>query len=170
VKITLCRTDQALPTNLESARALLFGALDGFNRDDKRAWRKFWARLFKLEPGEMAVAEMVFPRSGPFHRRHMAIEQSVFDAQERFENFESLRNWMKIGAGHCEWVPGPKGAVVPIPKSISYASIDDEEFRVFHDNTVAFLRGGHAANVLWPHLKGPRAAEMMEVILKGFGE
>jgi len=28
---------------------------------------------------------------------HMKIEQSVFDAQERFDDFEQFRYWLKLG-------------------------------------------------------------------------
>lgn len=168
--INLMRTDKAMPVNLDAVSEFLFGVFDGFNRDDRRAWRSFWKRVKGMEPGEMALIEARLPRSGPFHRRHMKIEQTIFDAQERFQNFKALRDWMKIGAGHCEWVPGPKGAIIPIPDSTSYASMDNEEFKVFHENSIQFLRGDRAANVLWPHLKGARAAEMMLVILEGFGE
>lgn len=170
--INLMKTDMAPPTEQDRGvlAKFLTGYIDGFNRDDKRAWRRFLKRLMGMEPGEMALIEARMPRSGPFHRRHMAIEQQVFDSQERFQNFKAFRDWVKIGAGHCEWVPGPKGAVVPIPNSISYASMDDNDFSVFHENMIQFLRGDHAANVLWPHLKGARAAEMMDAILQEFSE
>lgn len=171
-KITITRTNRELPTGaaLEGARAMLFGALDGFTKDDRTAWRRFWKRLAKMQPGEMAVAEMVFPRSGPFHRRHMKIEQSVFDAQERFEDFEQFRYWLKVGAAWVTWAAGPKGGVVPIPKSISYAKADEEEFRRYHVKVIGFLRGEHAAKYLWKHLDKQVAAEMMDSILRGFEE
>jgi hypothetical protein len=143
--------------------------VDGFNRDDKRAWRSFWKRVMGMEPGEMAVAEMLFPRSGPFHRRHMKIEQSVFDAQERFTDFEMFRDWLKVGAGWVEWCAGPKGGVIPVPKSISYAKADQDEFKKYHGQVVEFLRGPHAARFLWKHL-GEQADEMMDSILRGFNE
>ena len=171
-KIFLVRTNIAHPgeTLLKAVSHFLFRCYDGVKKEDKRGWRMLWRRLFGLEPGEWMVIEVTLPRSGLFHRRHMAIEQAVFDAQERFQNFNSFRDWTKIGAGHCEWVPGPKGAIVPLPNSISYASIDENDFRVFHENMIQFLRGDHAADVLWPHLKGARAAEMMDSILQGFSE
>lgn len=171
-KIAIIRTNQAWPgaPALEGAKALLFGAIDGFSKDDKRGWRRFWKRIMNLEPGEMAQAEMVFPRSGPFHRRHMALEQAVFDAQERFQNFKGFRDWLKIGAGHCEWLPGPKGGVIPIPDSTAYAAMDDEVFHTFHYHTIEFLRTPHALKTLWRHLDETRRSEMIEAILNGFDE
>lgn len=169
-RIQILRTDKAMPAQaaLDGASALLFGAIDGFTKEDRRAWRRFWKRVKGMEPGELATCEMVFPRSGKFHRLHMALEQTVFDSQERFIHFEQLRNWMKIGAGHVDWMPGPRGAVVPIPKSIAYSAMDDEEFKVFHNNLLAFLREPHAAKVLWPHLTEQARAEMVEALLADF--
>ena len=170
--ITIVRTNQRLPDGqaLDGARALLFGALDGAHREDRKAWRMFWKRLLRLEPGEMAVAEMRFPRSGPFHRRHMAIEQTLFDSQERFTDFEMFRYWLKVGAAWVTWAAGPKGGVVPIPRSISYTKADEAELLQYHDQVIDFLRGPHAAKYLWPHLSADDQAAMMETILAGFGE
>lgn len=168
--LTIVRTNQELPPEsaLEQVRSFLFGVIDGAHKDDKRAWRRMWKRFMSLGPGEMAVLEMVFPRSGPFHRRHMKIEQSVFDAQDKFSDFEQFRYWLKVGAAWVTWAAGPKGGVVPIPKSISYAKADEEEFRRYHDQVIDFLRGDHAAPYLWKHLADPH--EMMDTILMGFGE
>lgn len=42
---------------------------------------------------------------------HMAIEQAVFDAQDRFSDFEMFRDWLKIGSAWVVWVPGPKAGL-----------------------------------------------------------
>lgn len=169
-KLTITRTDMALPddSRLEVVRGFLFGVLDGFTKDDKRAWRRFWKRLVNAEPGELVAVETVFPRSGRFHRFHMAIEQRLFDAQERFGEFEQFRYWLKVGAGWVTWAAGPKGGVVPIPKSISYAKADEEEFRQYHDAVMRFVRGPHAAKFLWPHLPEQGQREMIDGIVEEF--
>lgn len=171
-KMTICRTDMEMPKEgvLEAVRSFLFGTVDGASKDDRKAWRHFWKRITRMEPGEMAAVEMVFPRSGPFHRRHMKIEQTLFDAQERFTDFDMFRDWLKIGAAWVVWVPGAKGGIVPLPKSISYAKADEEEFRQFHAQVIEFLRGEHAAPYLWKHLGKDQAYEMMDLVLVGFGE
>lgn len=171
-KIAIIRSTESLPEKsaMDAASRLLFGAIQGFTKEDRRAWSRFWKRITEMEPGEIANVEMVFPRSGPFHRRHMAIEQSVFDAQERFEDFEQFRIWVKVGAAWVDWCAGPKGGVVPIPRSISYTSADQEEFTRYHEAVIQFLRGPHAAPFLWRHLGEAGAAEMMGAILDGFNK
>ncbi len=155
---------------LKAVSHFLFKCFDGVKKEDKRGWRMWWKRLFSLEPGEWVVIEIILQRSGPFHRRHMKIEQDVFKSQDRFDHFEMYRDWLKVGAGWVVWCAGPKGGVIPIPKSISYAEADEAEFRVFHDQMIDFLRGEHAARYLWPHLGVDQAHGMMDAILAGFGE
>lgn len=154
----------------EAARRVLFGLVDGLGEVNRKRWRRFVNGLMRLEPGEMAEIKTRKARSGPFHRRHMKLETVVFEAQEKFENFEAFRAWIKVGSGHVEWFPGPKGGVIPVPKSIAYSEIEEDEMREFHDNAVAFLRTEHAGKTLWRHLPEAARIEMMETILGGFGE
>ena len=170
-RVTIIRTADVWPGEgiLSSVRNFLFGVFKGWSQTDERGWRKIWKRLSALEPGEFAEIEFVIPRSAPFHRRHFAILSAVFDAQERFADFEMLRDWITVGAGWVEWCAGPKGGVVPIPRSISYAKADQAQFEDYHGKVIAFLRGQHAAPFLWRHL-GNDAHWMMDSILGGFNE
>lgn len=172
-KACIVKTDAPMPPPgpvLDAVRAFLFDVVDGFREPDRKFWRKFWKKVQTMEPGETFDVEIVFPRSGPFHRRHMAIESAVFDAQERFDDFEQFRYWLKVGAAWVTWAAGPKGGVVPIPKSISYAKADQAEFEEYHLKVMAFLRGPYAAVYLWKHLGEHGAAEMMNQLLDGFNE
>ncbi|MFA7290921.1 MAG: DUF1367 family protein [Rhodocyclaceae bacterium] len=170
-RITIIRTAEEFPpeTVLAHVRRFLFGLFDGWQKDDRRGWRKLWKRLSSMECGEFAVIEFVMPRSTPYHRRHMAIEAAVFDAQERFNDFDMFRDWLKIGAAWVLWVPGAKGGIVPLPRSVSYAKADQAEFEAFHRAVIGFLRAPHAAPYLWKHL-GDQSHEMMDSILNGFDE
>jgi hypothetical protein len=171
-RASIVRTDVAMLEGqaLDAVRGFFFGVIDGFREPDRKFWRKFWRRITTMEPGELFNVEIVFPRSGPFHRRHMAIEAAVFDAQERFEDFDQFRIWLKVGAGWVDWCAGPKGGVVPIPRSISYSSADQREFEEYHEKVMSFLRGPHAPLFLWKHLGPQGSSEMMNLILKGFDE
>lgn len=170
-KVTIIRTAEGFPPEsiLEHVRRFLFGLFDGWQKDDRRGWRKIWKRMTALEPGEFATIEFVIPRSSAYHRRHFAILAAVFDSQERFEDFEVFRDWLTVGAGWVEWCAGAKGGVVPIPKSISYAAADQHEFEQYHGKVMAFLRGEHAAKFLWKHL-GNDAHWRMDTLLSSFDE
>jgi hypothetical protein len=153
-----------------AVRKFLFETVDGHGKQGKALWRRLWGRVNKAEIGEMFRLIFNQPRSGKFHRFHMALEQRVFDHQERFAQFEPFRQWLKIGAGWCDWLPGPKGGIVPIPKSTSYAECDEDQMREVHDAMVVFLRTAHAQKALWPHLKETQRSEMLETLLAEFDQ
>ena len=154
----------------EAARKVLFGHIDGLGQSGQKQWRRLFNRLMKLEPGEVVEIKTHQDRIGKYHRKHMALEQAVFEMQDRFDNFETFRDWLKIGAGFVEWCPGPKGAIVPVPKSISYAKLEQNDMERVHADMIEFLRGEHAQKALWKHLSPQGRNEMIESILDGFNE
>lgn len=170
--ITLVRQPGAeiADADREAARRVIFGIVDGLGDVGRKQWRRFWNGLFRMEAGEMVSIKTHKARSGPFHRRHMVIETAVFEAQEKFQSFEQFRNWLKVGSAFCDWVAGPKGGVIPVPKSIAFDKLEDDEMRQVHDNMIEFLRSEHAGRALWKHLSSDAQTEMIESILAGFGE
>ena len=153
-----------------AARRVLFGIVDGLGEQGQKAWRRFVNRLMKLEPGEIVEIRTHQERIGWYHRKHMALEQRVFEAQEKFEQFEQFRVWLKVGSGFVDWLPGPKGGVIPVPRSISYAKLEQGEMEQVHEQIVAFLRTEHAGRTLWKHLDERQRIEQIEFLLAGFGE
>jgi hypothetical protein len=170
-EIQLVRQPVQIPEqDREAARRVMFGVVDGLGAKGRKAWRRFWNGLLKLEPGEIVEIRTHKERLGWYHRKHMALESRLFEAQERFESFEQFRNWIKIGAGFCDWVPGPKGAVVPIPRSIAYSKLEQGDMEQFHDDVIGFLRSPHAIKVLWPKADQNTALQAVEGLLEEFGE
>lgn len=170
--IVLVRQSSVALTEPEkaAARRVLFGAIDGLGDKGRRQWRRFMNTLLRLEPGEMVTLRTHKARSGLAHRCHMLMEQRVFEAQERFDSFEQFRNWLKVGAGFCDWCAGPKGGVIPIPKSIAFDKLEEDDMAQVHEDMVAFLRGVHAPRYLWRHLSDAQAGTMMETILSELGQ
>lgn len=146
-------------------RHVLLDAVQGLNRQHDSRWRRWVNRLLRAEPGEVFGFLNLADRSGPYHRMHMKFEQTLFDHQERWLNLKGMRDWLKVGAGWCDWAPGARGGIVPVPKSVSYEDCSDDEMREVHEAMVAFLHTPHAQRYLWPHLKAPQRAEMLESIL-----
>ena len=151
-------------------RRVLFGIVDGLGQKGKSQWRRLWNRILNLEPGEMMELKTHQARLGWYHRKHMLLEQTVFEAQERFDNFEQFRLWLKVGAGFVLWVPGPKGGVIPVPKSISYATLEQGDMEQFHADVVNFLLTDHAQKTLWKHLTPAARGEMVDTLLARMGE
>jgi hypothetical protein len=155
----------------EAARRVLFGAIDGLSEQHRKSWRRIWNWfLTQAAPGEMLEIKTHRERLGWYHRKHMALEQKVFQAQERFEHFRQFRNWLKTGAGFVDWIPGPKGGVMPVPKSISYSELEQDEMERVHRDMVTFLRTEHAVKVLWPNLPDHERELAIEAVLTDFNE
>jgi hypothetical protein len=171
-EIQLVKRGNLVLTDSESAivRRVLFDVVDGLGDTAKKRWRRFWNGILKAEAGEMAIITTATKRVGAFHRRHMLIESRVFDAQERIADFEQFRLWLKLGAGFVDWMAGPRGGVVPVPKSISYAECEEVTFREFHDAAMRFLRSDHAMAYLWPKLPPQQRCDAVDAILLPFEE
>ena len=171
-EITLVRqSDQVITSaDKDAARRVLFGIVDGLGELHKKRWRRFVNTLMQLEPGEMVELSTNKERLGWYHRKHMALETRVFESQERVSEFKQFRYWLKVGAGLVDWMPGPKGGVVPCPKSISYGSMEQGEMQEFHENAVAFLRTEPAAKYLWPKANALRAMNDLDLLLAEFNE
>lgn len=171
-EITLVRQDpiQITEDDKAAARRVIFGIVDGLGERGRKQWRRLWNNILRMEPGEMVELTTLQPRLGWYHRKHFALEQALFEAQERFEEFESFRTWLKVGAGHVDWFPGPKGGVIPVPRSVSYAKLEQAEMEQFHGAAVDFLRTEHAGKTLWRHLSPVDRITMLETVLQGFNE
>lgn len=160
---------QVTEQDRQAARRVLFSHIDGLGEAGQKQWRRFVNGLFKLEPGEMVKIQTHQERLGWFHRKHMAMEAAIFESQERFPQFKSFRDWLKVGAGHCDWFPGPKGGVFPVPKSISYAKMDQSEMELFHRDALEFLKTPYAQKTLWPHSPEEHRGDALDFILAQFG-
>lgn len=144
------------------------GRLAGLGERDQRAYARFKKMIDDLGAGEFFTLDFWFPRNGKFHRKHMKMISDVFQSQERFEDEYQFRKYLEVGAGYCTWAPGAKGGIIAIPKSISYAKLDDEGLSEVHEKIKAFLRSERPQSWLWPHLNPDQRAEMVETIVAGF--
>lgn len=154
------------PADRDAVRRFLFDNIRGLDEKHDKRWRRLWGRIWKADAGEVMHLEVVVDRSGPFHRRHMAMEQALFDRQERWRKLDDMRWWLKTGAGWGDFHLLPNGRMKFIPASTSYEACSDDEMREVHENMLAFLRTPYAMRRLWPHLSPDARYEMLESILE----
>lgn len=150
---------------LAVVRKFLFGGIQGLNEQHEKRWRRLWSRIIKAEVGEVFDLEIKVERSGKFHRRHMAIEQMLFDRQERWARIEAMRLWLKTGAMWGDYTLMPNGRMKFVPRSTSYEQCSDAEMREVHEAMLVFLRTTLAQRRLWPHLSMDARHEMLENII-----
>ena len=144
------------------------GKLRGVGEKHGKAYARFRKLIEEMEPGEIMTLSCWFPRNPKLHGLHFAMLAALFDRQEQFADPDQMRYWLHVGAGHCEFVPGPKGRMVAIPKSISWKSLDDADFSDHHNKVKDFLRTEHARRFLWPLMGDAEAAGMVDDLLAEF--
>lgn len=138
------------------------GKLRGAGETSDRQYQKIKQRMALLDVGDTVKAEFKFPRSPGHHRAFFRMLGLIFDRQEQFDNADKLRQWLTVGAGYCDFMPGPTGRMVAIPQSIAYEKMEEAEFSNFHQSVRDFLWTPHARRFLWPHLSEEQQYETLD--------
>jgi hypothetical protein len=94
--------------------------------------------LASLGVGEIVRVKLSRPRNLGHHRKFFSMIQLVFENQEKFPTLEHLLTAVKIEAGWYEDVPiEVSGKLVYLPKSISFAKMDQNQFELFYEKAIA---------------------------------
>lgn len=128
------------------------GQLAGMGEKGRRAWNKFRKIIAELEIGETLQFSWRMPRSPQHHRFFFAKRASLFERQETFDDIDRMLDWIKVGAGFCDLLPGHDGVPCAIPKSIAWHNLDEQGFIEFTRAMNDFLWKPYAQAVLWPNL------------------
>ena len=94
---------------------------------------KAWA------PGEVIRIKASRMRNGRNHRRFMKLLQVCADNLDSPVTVDQLLFCVKLATGHCDEVILPSGEVQYVPRSISFARMDEPEFRQFYSNASKYL-------------------------------
>lgn len=144
------------------------GAWAGVSEEDDRRWQKWRAATQKAMPGETFRFEWRQPRSPRHHAHFFAQLGELFKRQEQFDSTDKLRAWLTVGAGYCDFVPGPKGRMVALPRTIKWEAMDETEFGELHAAVNTFLWSDHARQFLWPHLTAQQTYDAVDQLLTEF--
>lgn len=138
------------------------GHLSGLGETNRRRYEKFKRVVTGLVPGETVQFSYRLPRSPQHHRYVFARLQALFERQESFADLEHLLVFLKVGAGFVEFMPGPNGQLVAVPKSIAWERLDEKEFTEVRESIWQFLWTKPAQQALWPHLSPDRRYAMVD--------
>ena len=144
------------------------GRLRGMGESGERAYARFRKAVEALRPGDTLRFQWWAPRSPRHHRLYFAKLAALHAMQEQFDDAEKLRQWLTVGAGYCDFVPGPTGRMVALPQSIAWHRLDEADFAELHAKVDAFLWTEHARRFLWPHLDDGQSYEMVETLMQEF--
>ena len=96
------------------------------------------AVLRNIGQGEIISIEIKRPRNVLFHRKLFALLSIILENQEFYASIEDLLDVAKIRAGHVRVIETKLGQVL-VPKSISFASMDDIQFQAFYDKVMVWV-------------------------------
>lgn len=128
------------------------GRMVGLGEKGRRAMAKFEKRVAELEVGEMLKFSYALPRSPQHHKFFFVKLTGLLERQEQFVTLEQLLEWLKVGSGHVDFMPGARGELIAMPKSIAWHNLEEQEFIEVHREINDFLWTPHAMAYLWPHL------------------
>lgn len=94
--------------------------------------------LGKIVDGEVVKVEIkrANQRSLRHHRLFFALLEIVGECQDEPWTKDQTLTWVKVAAGHTDPVYDRDGKVTFIPRSISFDSMSQDEFRAFFDAAV----------------------------------
>jgi len=88
--------------------------------------------------GKEVMVTISVPRNLAFHRKYMALIGTAFDLIETEYTKEAFRGICTVGAGYCTFTE-KDGRLIAIPKSVSFASMDDSEFERLYSDTITYI-------------------------------
>lgn len=102
------------------------------------AYNSGYEKAKRFKPGETLLADIKRPRNIGFHRKFFALLNMGFSNQEQYDIFEDYRAVMIMKAGYYKAIETDRG-VVYLPKSISFASMDNLEFEELYSKMIDVL-------------------------------
>lgn len=90
----------------------------------------------KIKVGEPYEFEFKNVRNLKFHKKFFALMNMVFQNQEIYKNIDYLRKDLTIEAGYYEVRADINGCEIKEPKSISFASMDEDEFNYYYNSVI----------------------------------
>jgi hypothetical protein len=94
--------------------------------------------LSSIRDGEQIRADVRRLRNLRFHRLFFGLLNLV-QANTNYRSVDELLAVVKLGIGHVELVVTPDGDALWLPKSISFAKMDDLEFRRFWNRALDYI-------------------------------
>lgn len=94
--------------------------------------------LGKVKLGSIVSAEIKRPRNVHFHRKFFAMLNLILQNQEHYQSTDDLLDVCKLRIGHVRVIQTKNGEV-RLPKSISFAAMDEAAFSEFYERAVNWM-------------------------------
>lgn len=97
------------------------------------------AYLRGIKQGDIVTINVKRPRNPYFHAKYFALLNLVLKNQEHYKSVEELLVVAKIATGHVDAIQTKRWGTVYLPKSISFAAMDESEFQEMYDRTMMWV-------------------------------
>lgn len=94
--------------------------------------------LARMAPGRVVSVEIKRPRNVLFHRKFFAMLNLILQNQEHYTSIDDLLDVCKLRVGHVKVIQTKHGDV-RVPKSISFAEMDETAFAEFYERAVDWM-------------------------------
>jgi hypothetical protein len=96
--------------------------------------------LRKVKVGEVVQCEIIKPRNLAHHKKFWALLNTVWECAGDWSSPYMILIELKVRLGHVQKVViRETGEIVSVPKSISFAAMDQAEFEQFYDRALMEL-------------------------------
>lgn len=95
--------------------------------------------MAKIGTGEIVRAEIKKPRNIHFHRKFFALLHTVLENQETYHSIDELLIVVKVLTGYYDAFTDKGGEVFRIPRSISFAKMDEYTFSEFYQRALEVI-------------------------------
>lgn len=118
--------------------------------------------LNSLKMGVVALLKIVVPRNYKFLQKWHVLADYAFDYWEPdlkdgvVKNIDTFKDWIKVQSGYYEYHALPNGKLRTVAKSVSFASMTEEDFADFYKK---------ASDVIWTYIVKNYTKEDKERVL-----
>lgn len=138
------------------------GRLAGLGEKNQKRYAKWCSMVRALEPGETLSFSWKHPRSRRHHAFFFCKLRELFDRQERFDDDDRMLDWLLVGIGFCDLVPGRDGTPCALPRTINWTECDEQTFTEVARGIEDFMWTDYAQDFLWPHLSAAQRHENVQ--------
>lgn len=101
------------------------------------AYPSDWESSKRIKVGTEVYA--IQARNPQFHRKYFALLKIGFENQDTYNDLEIYRQVIVIKAGYVHWVEGKDGHSYPLPQSISFEKMKQENFEKLYAATLEII-------------------------------
>lgn len=95
--------------------------------------------LSRIPDGGSVTAVVTQSRNLRFHKMFFGLLSLVYGNQDQFATMDGLLDAVKVSIGHFDERTSLDGRMFVVPRSISFAKMDNESFRQFYDRALSVI-------------------------------